>query len=213
MNAQEGANPQPDAGPMPGAGQQQDAPEMEATLLETLAPFLWLTFFLMLYAYSQGINRHNFMKRLFPKKDSSSQNFEQQAKPEDINSRQNYLDKLQAKIDATAKERKQVSDKKANEKAKNEALDKINKQQALIDGTHYSGMANSLDDEEQKKREEIEEILKRKREAKARAAASGNSTESSGRRLRDDFNPLGNNGRDDDACRYRPGAGQARQSA
>merc|ERR1712060_118015 len=130
--------------------------------------------------------------------EKSSQNFETQASSQALNSRQAYLDRLQSQIDSTSSERKQEREAKEKQQAQDKALDKINKQRAILEGKHYTSMGHSMNDEEEKKRKEIEELLRLKK-------LKGNRNDSSTRRTirDDDFNPLGNT--NDDTCRWRPG--------
>merc|ERR1712062_177014 len=156
-------------------------------------PYIWLTIIICAYAYSQGYTPDDLKTKffnLFKSKKSinekSSQNFETQASSQALNSRQAYLDRLQNQIDSTSSERKQEREAKEKQQAQDKALDKINKQRAILEGKHYTSMGHSMNDEEEKKRKEIEELLRLRK-------LKGNRNDSSTRRTirDDDFNPLG----------------------
>ena len=171
-------------------------------------PFIWLLLIVGAYAYSQGLTTEDLKNKftnLFKSKGSSEkkQNFESQATSQALNSRQAYLDKLQSQIDSTSASRKKEREEKERKQAQDKALDKINKQQAVLKGEHYSSPGHSMNEEEEKKRKEIEELLRLKK-LKSNRNDGGNR-----RTIRDnDFNPLGNTN-DSDTCRWRPGQGSS----
>lgn len=190
--------PDQQAGPVPEA-----APELEmlesSGLIDPVA-LVWLSLIIFAYCYAKNITFNDIKNKLLSKKSESNKNFHQEASESALNSREAYLAKLQEKIDSDAQARKAAKDKIEAQKRQDKLADKINKNEAILKGTHYTGPSNTCaEDEEAEKRKKIEEILRKRREEKKN---NPNGASSSRNTFREEFNPLGSNS--SDACRYRP---------
>jgi len=196
--AEANQQPPPTNDQQPPPGDARGPPPLEPSFLEPYVPFIWIGLFLALYCHTKNITFSSLLSSLFAKNSNkNTQNFEQQASESTLNSREERLRKIEERLNSTTAERKAQLEAERQEKLREKIIEKINKNEAILKGTTYSGPGQSTKatEEEEAKRKEIEELLKKKREQKKNQSSQGRSLRD------DDFNPLGNNS---SGARFRP---------